>query len=112
MSILPLTDYTLERDNRELQLAARILCNPQHYTLERDNRELQHEWQRALTSFYYTLERDNRELQRRPIYISMMIIIPLREIIGNYNANQIQGGETRIIPLREIIGNYNTTCTR
>ena len=35
------------------------------------------------------------------------IIIPLREIIGNYN-NAVKGIIYRtIIPLREIIGNYN-----
>ena len=34
-------------------------------------------------------------------------IIPLREIIGNYNRNECGSSDTDIIPLREIIGNYN-----
>ena len=34
-------------------------------------------------------------------------IIPLREIIGNYNEHINFGNGTKIIPLREIIGNYN-----
>ena len=57
-------DYTLERDNRELQLAAARIPYYINYTLERDNRELQHARARTLAR----------------------IIIPLREIIGNYNA--------------------------
>ena len=56
----------------------------------------------------YTLERDNRELQ---LIISSNLqnsIIPLREIIGNYNGQRVRYSSVGIIPLREIIGNYNT----
>ena len=34
-------------------------------------------------------------------------IIPLREIIGNYNRQETDDEVLLIIPLREIIGNYN-----
>ena len=34
-------------------------------------------------------------------------IIPLREIIGNYNIEYYSRAYLGIIPLREIIGNYN-----
>ena len=53
---------------------------------------------------FLTFEKAAEPLTLRPFRVG---IIPLREIIGNYNINQIQGGKTRIIPLREIIGNYN-----
>ena len=36
-----------------------------------------------------------------------MFIIPLREIIGNYNFVPLLLRVEEIIPLREIIGNYN-----
>ena len=36
-----------------------------------------------------------------------MRIIPLREIIGNYNGKEKRVYYNQIIPLREIIGNYN-----
>ena len=55
--------YTLERDNRELQLDAPQLTDMQDYTLERDNRELQLLNFSKILENYYTLERDNRELQ-------------------------------------------------
>ena len=58
-------NYTLERDGRELQLAARKFVELEDYTLERDGRELQ---QRTCPIVYvnnYTLERDGRELQHR-----------------------------------------------
>ena len=38
-------------------------------------------------------------------------IIPLREIIGNYNEIGRIAKQKKIIPLREIIGNYNTYAT-
>ena len=55
--------YTLERDNRELQLQSTYLSSKQDYTLERDNRELQRIRPRSFVNMDYTLERDNRELQ-------------------------------------------------
>ena len=39
-----------------------------------------------------------------------MFIIPLREIIGNYNFVPLLLRVEEIIPLREIIGNYNELC--
>ena len=80
------TYYTLERDNRELQLAKGDPVRIRYYTLERDNRELQQTFLRFSSMPNYTLERDNRELQRKTGWIDYDEIIPLREIIGNYNA--------------------------
>ena len=56
-------DYTLERDNRELQLYPYRPSSSAYYTLERDNRELQHMLSGEVRDENYTLERDNRELQ-------------------------------------------------
>ena len=45
LTLLILSDYfnyTLERDNRELQPVYPAVPGDYHYTLERDNRELQH----------------------------------------------------------------------
>ena len=39
----------------------------------------------AFSGRHYTLERDNRELQRISKINTVVLIIPLREIIGNYN---------------------------
>ena len=39
-------------------------------------------------------------------------IIPLREIIGNYNLHSYPSSAPIIIPLREIIGNYNPSSSR
>ena len=36
-----------------------------------------------------------------------MMIIPLREKIGNYDYHTITNGPISIIPLREKIGNYD-----
>ena len=55
--------YTLERDNRELQLKEEDPLAGKDYTLERDNRELQQAFFFFAQKRYYTLERDNRELQ-------------------------------------------------
>ena len=83
-------NYTLERDNRELQRALSFLVELHHYTLERDNRELQLVAEHTLYYPYYTLERDNRELQLISKSLSReQAIIPLREIIGNYNHRQV-----------------------
>ena len=78
-----------------------------HYTLERDNRELQLEIPVAYWLHDYTLERDNRELQLTAKPLWLKPIIPLREIIGNYNTVEQLSPSAYIIPLREIIGNYN-----
>ena len=78
-------DYTLERDNRELQRYGFYTYRFSNYTLERDNRELQRFKTIRMAFYYYTLERDNRELQRMPLVYPPLEIIPLREIIGNYN---------------------------
>ena len=40
-TVTPFTNYTLERDNRELQRLISFITDNKHYTLERDNRELQ-----------------------------------------------------------------------
>ena len=85
VSRLRISYYTLERDNRELQLAILNTFLVINYTLERDNRELQPQNKAVKLVFYYTLERDNRELQRMPLVYPPLEIIPLREIIGNYN---------------------------
>ena len=56
-------NYTLERDNRELQLSSSNIAAKVDYTLERDNRELQRLHRILPGLLDYTLERDNRELQ-------------------------------------------------
>ena len=56
-------NYTLERDNRELQRFSEQVKRIRHYTLERDNRELQPNAKERNGVKHYTLERDNRELQ-------------------------------------------------
>ena len=61
---IDIENYTLERDNRELQPLSFVEYIPPDYTLERDNRELQLNSSAKYTMLYYTLERDNRELQR------------------------------------------------
>ena len=38
---MKVNDYTLARNNRELQLIGVILVSSNHYTLARNNRELQ-----------------------------------------------------------------------
>ena len=78
-------NYTLERDNRELQQGKPKLIVGNNYTLERDNRELQRISAAPALSLNYTLERDNRELQLKEEDPLAGKIIPLREIIGNYN---------------------------
>ena len=42
LSLNDFENYTLERDNRELQLIPAFVFDSMYYTLERDNRELQH----------------------------------------------------------------------
>ena len=59
--------YTLERDNRELQLGYSMVRIFSYYTLERDNRELQLDSNTSTRPTNYTLERDNRELQHKLI---------------------------------------------
>ena len=66
LTLLILSDYfnyTLERDNRELQLMVSFPSLSAYYTLERDNRELQPVYPAVPGDYHYTLERDNRELQ-------------------------------------------------
>ena len=62
IALLP-SDYTLERDGRELQPLIPNECRHFNYTLERDGRELQHVLFNQALHKYYTLERDGRELQ-------------------------------------------------
>ena len=53
---------------------------------------------------FLTFEKAAEPLTLRPFRVG---IIPLREIIGNYNAVTTVISYRVIIPLREIIGNYN-----
>ena len=78
-------NYTLERDGRELQPNVMINAAILNYTLERDGRELQHDLTLLATHLNYTLERDGRELQPRIGLSVVIMIIPLREMEGNYN---------------------------
>ena len=64
-TVTPFTNYTLERDNRELQRINLTSCVLLDYTLERDNRELQRLISFITDNKHYTLERDNRELQQK-----------------------------------------------
>ena len=54
---------------------------------------------------FLTFEKAAEPLTLRPFRVG---IIPLREIIGNYNCSTVLKSDRQIIPLREIIGNYNT----
>ena len=67
--------YTLERDNRELQLRRNEHFGIADYTLERDNRELQPADSCIVCSCHYTLERDNRELQltAKPLWLRPLL---------------------------------------
>ncbi len=56
-----------------------------YYTLERDVRELQHSHNGTTSTRDYTLERDVRELQLVNDARASHMIIPLREMLGNYN---------------------------
>lgn len=58
----------------------------------------------AFSGRHYTLERDNRELQPPMTCLVGRTIIPLREIIGNYNLLSSSDSPTPIIPLRERYG--------
>ena len=53
---------------------------------------------------FLTFEKAAEPLTLRPFRVG---IIPLREIIGNYNETGVAIYDFKIIPLREIIGNYN-----
>ena len=53
---------------------------------------------------FLTFEKAAEPLTLRPFRVG---IIPLREIIGNYNLQGARNATPSIIPLREIIGNYN-----
>ena len=53
---------------------------------------------------FLTFEKAAEPLTLRPFRVG---IIPLREIIGNYNGDMGSLTGLLIIPLREIIGNYN-----
>ena len=55
---------------------------------------------------FLTFEKAAEPLTLRPFRVG---IIPLREIIGNYNPLAMKLNILEIIPLREIIGNYNKT---
>ena len=56
---------------------------------------------------FLTFEKAAEPLTLRPFRVG---IIPLREIIGNYNYELRHISRWEIIPLREIIGNYNITA--
>ena len=58
---------------------------------------------------FLTFEKAAEPLTLRPFRVG---IIPLREIIGNYNGKSSVHRHRRIIPLREIIGNYNLSTAR
>ena len=42
----------------------RVRKNDSDYTIPRNNRELQHQWCWSSCCFYYTIPRNNRELQQ------------------------------------------------
>ena len=107
MSLYGITNYTLERDVRELQLTTKANNKPDDYTLERDVRELQHPVDSIDNTINYTLERDVRELQLEHLEYGIHLIIPLREMLGNYNNSTAMMYDILIIPLREMLGNYN-----
>ena len=56
-------DYTIPRNNRELQLNEHTLKVEGYYTIPRNNRELQQTPPYAVCTFNYTIPRNNRELQ-------------------------------------------------
>ena len=58
---------------------------------------------------FLTFEKAAEPLTLRPFRVG---IIPLREIIGNYNSCRLFTHDGMIIPLREIIGNYNLILLR
>ena len=78
-------DYTIPRNNRELQHLYQCRNLGPHYTIPRNNRELQHAPKLTLFCPNYTIPRNNRELQRGLCGSPMIGIIPYQEIIGNYS---------------------------
>ena len=57
-------DYTIPRNNRELQHRLHEVVLDVYYTIPRNNRELQLSLLADVASIYYTIPRNNRELQR------------------------------------------------
>ena len=77
LELLKVFNYTLERDNRELQQSQASYQYSRNYTLERDNRELQQFRETRVYPEYYTLERDNRELQQfMLLYVGFLKLYP------------------------------------
>ena len=79
------------------------------YTIPRNNRELQRILQHFNSYGNYTIPRNNRELQHNRVIIHLGDIIPYQEIIGNYSPKVIVHILLIIIPYQEIIGNYSSS---
>ena len=78
-------DYTIPRNNRELQQYNSVTEKELDYTIPRNNRELQPEVTDDQNPEDYTIPRNNRELQPvLPLHVADRII-PYQEIIGNYS---------------------------
>ena len=77
------------------------------YTIPRNNRELQRLSKSLKDLIDYTIPRNNRELQPSPHRIMQIKIIPYQEIIGNYSPVSCVSTRKEIIPYQEIIGNYS-----
>ena len=78
------------------------------YTIPRNNRELQHRFLKPIIYQDYTIPRNNRELQRYATQYCSSYIIPYQEIIGNYSCISCIFVPILIIPYQEIIGNYSS----
>ena len=78
-------NYTIPRNNRELQRGVLTAKDTSYYTIPRNNRELQHKLANAIEHYDYTIPRNNRELQPMQTHEDIKRIIPYQEIIGNYS---------------------------
>ena len=100
-------NYTIPRNNRELQRKKLVNRSNANYTIPRNNRELQLFRLPARSAENYTIPRNNRELQRLASSFTSGLIIPYQEIIGNYSIIKVYQFIYIIIPYQEIIGNYS-----
>ena len=78
-----------------------------NYTIPRNNRELQPLEHACFHIDHYTIPRNNRELQHKTAAFALLLIIPYQEIIGNYSIVHGIRLPDVIIPYQEIIGNYS-----
>ena len=79
-----------------------------NYTIPRNNRELQRCTEVIAPFIIIPYQEIIGNYSSIPLFFNSSIIIPYQEIIGNYSALKEYGYASGIIPYQEIIGNYST----